>query len=666
MADITHIFGGPFQPPVGRPIQEQIREAMLAAGIRPPATIELDGKLHRWQTGSKGKPGYDKPGWYVFFSDGIPAGMFGDWRTGVTGSFRADIGRPLSIEEEAAISRRQAEARTKRDALADQVAETVNIIWSQAGAASDDHPYLVRKGVKAHGLRITGDGRLIAPMFGSDGRLLSLQYIDASGSKFYHTSGVAKGSHWSVGVFDATDVIYFAEGFATAATIHQATGKPCVIAYSASNLIPVTEMMRAAYPTTKMVIVADHDSGGAGQRNAEQAGSKHGASVIVIPLKNMDANDYVAAGHDLLALLNPPTDQWLIQADEFASECIPVRWLVKRWIQQEALIMVHGPSGGGKTFAVLDWALHMAGGVENWNGYKVKPGPVVYLAGEGHQGLRSRVAAWKQHHNVQRLNMWLSKAGCDLNTNEGRQTVIDHVRTLPEKPLLIIVDTVHRFLLGDENSAVDVRTMVESCAILTREFGATVILVHHTGVSEEAQHRARGSSAWKGALEVEISVVPGEAGALQLVQRKAKDSEVADPICARLQSVEIAGWIDEDGDPVSSAIIKTEDAPEIVKKSKKPSKIEIHQKLFTQAWMAHGETLSDGSDCLVYLSRDGFKRHLETIGFAPNTIKNYVAPGSVGKPVHDLLLAGFVVAREDGWVVTEPGWLAQINLSKGE
>jgi len=659
MADVTDIFGGPWRLPTPVAIDDQIRQAMAAAGITPPPSIELDGKLHRWQTGSKGKAGYDKPGWYVFFADGIPAGMFGDWRMGIASTWRAEVGRPLTIEEEAAITRRQAEARTKRDALADQVAETVDIIWSQAGAASDDHPYLARKGVKAHGLRITGDGRLIAPMFNGDGRLSSVQYIDAEGAKLYHSGGVARGSHWSVGVFEGADTIYIAEGFATAATIHEITGKPCVVSYSANNLVPVTEAIKGAYADAKVVIVADHDKGGTGQRYAEQAGAKHGAAVFVIPIPGMDANDYVQAGNDLISFLNPPVDQWLLQADEFSSECVPIRWLVKGWVQQEALVMVHGPSGGGKTFAVLDWALHMAAGIEIWNNCKVKPGPVVYLAGEGHQGLRSRIAAWKQHHGVPRLEMWLSKAGCDLNTSEGRQKVIDHVGALPTPPLLIIVDTVHRFLDGDENSSVDVRTMIESCAALTQKFGCTVILVHHTGVSEEAQHRARGSSAWRGALEIEISVVPGDPGHMQLIQRKAKDAEIAAPVAAMLKTIAIDGWVDEDGDPVKSAVIVASDEPEQIK-TRKPSKIEIHQKLFTQAWKAFG----DRRDGLVFLSREGFKRHLEVIGFAPGSVKNYLAPASAGKPIHDLLLAGFIEVSGDGWAIIEPGWVAQINLQE--
>jgi hypothetical protein len=91
--------------------------------------------------------------------------------------------------------------------------------------------------------------------------------------------------------------------------------------------------------------------------------------------------------------------------------------------------------------------------------------------------------------------------------------VVEAIRALPVPPSIIGIDTLHRFLAGDENSAQDAKTMLDACAALMREFNCSIVLVHHTGVSDEAQHRARGSSAWKGALEIEISVVPAKGDA---------------------------------------------------------------------------------------------------------------------------------------------------------
>ena len=660
MVDVTDIFGGPWRLPTAVALEDQIRQAMSAAGVTPPATIALDGKLHRYATGSKGQPGHEKPGWYVFFPDGVPAGMFGDWRTGASATWRADIGRELSSEELAGVSRRQAEARTARDAKASSAADSVELIWSQAGAASPDHPYLVRKGVGAHGLRITGDGRLMAPLFSSsDGSLSSLQYIDADGGKLYHPGGATGGKYWSVGLLEG-DTIYIAEGFATAATIHEVTGKPCVVAYSASNLVPVTGSITASHPTARLVIVADNDASGVGQRYGEQAAAKHGARLILVPILG-DANDYRAAGHDLAALLNPSVDQWLIPADDFSAQPAPISWLVKGWLQDRALIMVHGPSGGGKTFVVLDWVLTMASGRREWNGRKVRPGPVVYLAGEGHQGLRGRVAAWKQHNNVPRLDMWLSKGGCDLNTRDGLRRVVDAVRELPVTPSVIVVDTLHRFLNGDENKAQDAKTMLDACAELMDAFNCAVVLVHHTGVSDEAQHRARGSSAWRGALDIEISIVPGNAKGdpIQVVQRKSKDAELAEDLVAELVSVPIDGWLDEDGEQVTSAIVALTDRRPAQKDT---AKMHQHQQTFRRAW-EHGGSV--WRDSLPYVTREAVAEVLALDNLKDGSIRNALNPNADRKLVNVLTQAGYVSATSGGWHLVQPEWVAQLRIFRG-
>ena len=263
------------------------------------------------------------------------------------------------------------------------------------------------------------------------------------------------------------------------------------------------------------------------------------------------SNSLLAANNELTV------SDWLIQGDEFCRQPAPIKWLVKGWVQQAALIMVHGPSGSGKTFAVLDWCLRMAQGQQDWFGHRVTPGPVVYLAGEGHHGLRRRGAAWKERHgNGQPINIWLSKSACDLDTPEGYRKVSEHIRALPIKPAAIVIDTLHRFNSGDENSSRDAKAMLDACAMLMAEFNCTIILVHHTGVSEETQHRARGSSAWRGALDIEISIVPAKGDApMEIIQRKSKDAELAATLYATLEKVIIPGWFDEDGEPVTSAVL---------------------------------------------------------------------------------------------------------------
>jgi len=671
MADLSNILGGPWSPPSQKQVDApdiQLKDAMLGAGLKPPDVIYLDGKLHRFNSGTKGEKGHDKPGWYVVFSDGVPAGRFGCWRSGFESSWKADIGRSLTPVEEMAQSRRLAEAKTQRDAevkkAREVAANTVDLIWSQAGAASPEHPYLQRKGIKTHGARITGDGRLMVPLYNEDGELSSIQYIDHQGGKLYHPGGQTGSMYWLVGSMDDATTLYIAEGFATAATIAEVTGQPCAVAYSASNLFPVTGILKEGHPTLDICIVADHDASGVGQRYAEQASAKYGVRMTTPPVLG-DANDYVQAGHDLALLLKPPAPvtDYLIHADGFSAQPAPISWLVKHWIQDKALVMVHGPSGGGKTFVTLDWMLHIASGKSTWFGHKVRPGNMVYLAGEGHHGLRSRIAAWKHHNSVSNLNMWVSKSGLDLNTPEGYLKVVEAIRALKIKPDVITVDTLHRFMAGDENSAQDAKTMLDACAALMQEFGCTVILVHHTGVSEEAQHRARGSSAWRGALDIEISVIPAKGDkSIEIVQRKSKDAEMAMPVYVDLESVAIPGWLDEDGEAVSSAVVIKGEVPETKKKNDSKG-----FSSFERAWIATGAEERGGAP---YLTRSAFFDWAKVHGLGSDNKKysrllNYIASDrSEGNYIKPLIEAKLIEVHENGWIVIDPGTASGMMLKK--
>lgn len=665
MADLSKILGGPWSPPAEPPPlapEAQFIEAIRKSGLDVPEQLILDGKIHRFRSGASAKS-LSRSGWYVGHLDGIPCLTFGCWKQDITQTVKADMGRKFTHLEEMANVARVAAAKKQRDAEVERdrsvAASTVETIWSGGVAASPEHPYLKRKGVEPNGARVTGDGRLMLPLFSPDGELSSLQYIDESGGKLYHSGGQTGGMYWMLGTLDQPGVLYIAEGFATAATIHEATNRPCIVAYSASNLVPTTGSLREQMPAQELAIVADHDESGIGQRYAEQASAKYGARMILIPTPG-DANDYAQAGNDLAMLLLPPTEDWLVPADDYCLQPAPIKWLVKRWIQDQALVMVHGPSGGGKTFVVLDWCLRIASGTTEWAGQKVKPGNVIYLAGEGHHGLRGRIAAWKHHNKSGPLQMWLSKAGCDLNTTEGYRKVTDSIKAIKTTPSVIVIDTLHRFLLGDENSAQDAKTMLDACANLMREFNCTVILVHHTGVSDEAQHRARGSSAWRGALDIEISIVPAkEDQPMQIVQRKSKDAEQAEPVHAELRQIEIPGWIDEDGQPITSAVSEVVTAP--VNEGKKDNKLSKHRKLFENAWAATGAEERGGKP---YMSKSGLIQYLiDNMELSEASAVVYTKPSAKGKPISDLLLSNIIAHAEHGWIVVDVVQSSSMMLS---
>ena len=641
--NIENILGFPYRAVEPKSPESQLRDCMAQFEMDPGEVI-LDGKIHRF--------GAKKSSWYVAYGDGVPAGIFGNWKTGEHIPWRADVGRELTVAEQMAHTRHVAELRAIRDKeLQDKhkvAATTVLQIWEQAGLASDEHPYLKRKDIKAHGLRITGDGRLIAPLYDKDGELSSLQYITSEGSKQFHPGSAAQTSFTVLG--DIGQDCFVAEGFATGATIHEVTGRPVVIAYTAGSLLETTRMLREQHPALSITIIADLDASGVGQAKAEQAASKYGARVVVSPVSS-DVNDYVQGGGDLLSLLDPPKEKpWLTPVSEFCKQPAPIRWLVKHWIQDMAMIMVHGPSGSGKTFVVLDWCMRISSQQEaqqeEWCGELVKPGSVVYLAGEGHQGLRGRVAAWMQYHHQSDIDMVISRSGTDLNTPEGLQKTITAIRDLPETPRLIVVDTLHRFLQGDENSAQDTKTMLDACSLLMREFNCSVLLVHHTGVNQEAQHRGRGSSAWKGALDIEISVQKKEHDSLiSIIQRKNKDAELAQDKHLDLTTVPISGWLDEDGEQVTSAVLVEGDTPISVDAQRGKDRT-----AFAEAWKKAGsETMQE----LPYLSRSAWREYLKEAGM--KSYEQAVKPTAGG--LANRLINGTQIAKHDSGFLAVDGAL---------
>ena len=141
---------------------DEFRDAIHRAGLSPPDVIEPD-RFHRF-------PGYGKrngntAGWCKLFAD-QRGGIFGDFSTGLIESWQAERSRPWTHAERQAfreqVERARGEAEAARREEHVKAAERAAAIWNAAKPAPADHPYLARKGVPAHGLRLyRGDLELI-------------------------------------------------------------------------------------------------------------------------------------------------------------------------------------------------------------------------------------------------------------------------------------------------------------------------------------------------------------------------------------------------------------------------------------------------------------------------------------------------------------------------
>lgn len=176
----------------------------------------------------------------------------------------------ISEEERRAIAARQkanmARIKAMRDAEAERAARAAASAWRKyvPDGASD---YLERKGVAAFGLRFapSGVGTVAVPMMDTSGKVWGLQIIRGKGrakgkrEKDYWPAGLAKQGHFHLIGGIPARLVLIAEGYATAATLHQATGLPVVVAFDAGNLQPVAEAIKHFYKRVTILVCADDD-----------------------------------------------------------------------------------------------------------------------------------------------------------------------------------------------------------------------------------------------------------------------------------------------------------------------------------------------------------------------------------------------------------------------
>ncbi|HUX78423.1 MAG TPA: DUF3987 domain-containing protein, partial [Alphaproteobacteria bacterium] len=153
-------------------------------------------------------------------------------------------------------------------------------------------PYLHKKKVEAFGVRFRND-ILVVPLKDIGGKLWSLQWIKADGTKRFLTGGRKNGCFHSIGVLEDGKPIIVMEGYATGASIHKATQQVAVIAFDAGNLDSVIEELKKAYPKSPILIAGDDDcwkDTNKGRTKAEEAAQKYGCSVIFPKFKNTETN----------------------------------------------------------------------------------------------------------------------------------------------------------------------------------------------------------------------------------------------------------------------------------------------------------------------------------------------------------------------------------------
>lgn len=241
-------------------VQLRFLDFMRTVALLPVKDQPLaDGLIHRYRI--DGDKAGSRNGWYALHLDPIPHGAVGSWRTGETHAWRAESEKTMTPAE-LVEQRRQFEAmRRQRSEAETRVREEARSkaarLWGMTKPAEAAHPYLVRKGVKAWGIRQLRES-LVIPARDAHGQLHTLQFIGRDGDKRFLSGGRIQACYCAIG--RPVDTLLLAEGYATAATLYESTGHATACAFNAGNLAPVARALRAKFPHLRIVVCADNDT----------------------------------------------------------------------------------------------------------------------------------------------------------------------------------------------------------------------------------------------------------------------------------------------------------------------------------------------------------------------------------------------------------------------
>jgi hypothetical protein len=196
---------------------------------------------------------------------------------------------------------------------------------------------------------------------------------------------------------------------------------------------------------------------------------------------------------------------------------------------------------------------------------RTKACPVVYVCLEGEAGLSNRVSAYLTRNDAAGDVYFLTQPVSLLNEKDAPE-LAKAIHESEAAGGVVIIDTLNRAAPGmDENASGDMGKIIAMVKGLQSALGGLVMLVHHTG--KDATKGMRGHSSLIAALDAAIEVTrSGDQRSWQVAKSKDGEDGKAHPF--RLEVVQLG--IDDDGDPVTSCVIK-EDSSNPIKKSLTPS-----------------------------------------------------------------------------------------------
>lgn len=519
----------PLQPHVVAGDHIAMFQASLADHGLYPDQIVADGEVHRFETGKKGQ----KDGFYALHPGKISFGLIGDWRTDQEEKW-------CSVSEATLTPGQYQDLKEKREAIQQKVGEEkklrqnkaqeeVNEIVKNAGFCPPDHSYLKAKRIKSHGFLFDGKSMII-PMF--DGKeTTSLQRISEDGKKMFYPGGKIKGCCFYIGTLQDGKPILMAEGVATGATLHEATGLPVAVAFNAGNLPAVARNLKDMCPNHEIIVCADddwkteHNPGVTKARAAAEIANGRmikpefgpnrkegdtdfndlaaleGAQAVVIQLaqvgKKLELPPLTKAKAQLLGrVLSRPKDK------EFLLTC----W-GKGFLPKGVVGVLAATGGTGKTFFLMLMAAMAANGGTVGPLKAVKPLETLIICGEDDEDEVTRrmwdatggkfPATLSSASVYGQVGPFMELDGNKPTRAAGFHWLEETIKGFPGLELLIF-DPKSRFYGLDENNNDHATQWVQCLEYLGHKYDITIIFTAHTSDSNSgtiSQQMNRGASA---------------------------------------------------------------------------------------------------------------------------------------------------------------------------
>ncbi|RUR30846.1 topoisomerase [Vreelandella andesensis] len=258
-------------------IEAALAEALISYGVT--LVPKASGQFERFDAPDKSKGNGN--GWYRIHSP--QAASFGIWHLDVS-----EVVTLHGASDPEAAAQARLDAMRERDRQdrerhqqAEMAADKARHWWAEAGPGDPAHPWLVRKRLPPHALRQRGE-MLLMPMF-YEGELVNLERIFPDGSKRTLSGGRVKGVASLIGRLAGAGRVLVAEGWSTAAALHEAMGTTVVVARNADNLAPVARRLRQRLPVEVAIIICGDDDRhltAQGKPNKGKVAARHAALAI--------------------------------------------------------------------------------------------------------------------------------------------------------------------------------------------------------------------------------------------------------------------------------------------------------------------------------------------------------------------------------------------------